>query len=104
VADLERLAALLDMPARLDRIEAQQQKILAAVEALAGGAAVGPVPLASAARVLGRSVATCRRLAVAGRLPGAVRIGRSWYCDLSALRAAGAEDRIAELAAEARAS
>ena len=98
----EQFVALLDLPARLDRIEAQQRKILAALEAVAGGAALAPVSLDVAAPLLGRTPETLRRLAVAGKLPGAVRLGRAWRIDLAALRAAGDQDRIAELAQEAR--
>jgi hypothetical protein len=106
VADLEgaasAFAALLALPEAMSRIEAQQREILARLDALAGGAAIGPVDLTAAGRALGKAPSTLRRLAAVGRLPGALRVGRSWRVDLSAMRAAGSDDRIGSLAAEAR--
>jgi hypothetical protein len=78
------VAALVELPMRLARIEAQQRQILARMDALAG--ALAPVDLVAAAPVLGKSVATLRRLAGAGKLPGAIRIGRSWRVALGAVR------------------
>lgn len=74
----------------------------AAIEALAASAVTAPVTLDAAAGALGRSPATLRRLAAAGKLPGAVRVGRAWRVDLGAMRAAGSQDRIGQLAAAAR--
>lgn len=63
----------------------------AAIDALAGSAAIGPVPLDGAAAALGKSVRTLRRLAAAGQLPGAKKIGASWRVDLAALRIGGSD-------------
>ena len=95
------VASLVELPLRLARIESQQREILARLNALAGASALAPVSLDVAAPALGKSVATLRRLAGAGKLPGAVRIGRSWRIDLGACRSTTPE-HIAELAAEAR--
>jgi Helix-turn-helix domain len=84
-------------------VAAELAPMRAAIDALAGGAAIGPISLDAAAPVLGKSVATLRRLAGAGKLPGAMRIGRSWRIDLGAVRPPRPE-QIADLAAEARRS
>jgi hypothetical protein len=73
--------------------------IRGALNALARGAAVGPISLDAAAPALGKSPATLRRLAAAGKLPGAIRIGRSWRIDLAACRPKSPEE-IAQLASE----
>lgn len=85
-----------------DELRDQLAPLRAAVEALAASAVTAPVPLEAAAGALGKSPATLRRLAASGKLPGAIRVGRQWRVDLGAMRAAGAQDRIGELAAEAR--
>ncbi len=100
VALADALGALLELPARLDRMEQQQARIFAAVEAMGGAGALGPVDLAAAAPVLKKSVATLRRLAKRGELPGAVRVGRSWKIRLGDVRAPA--DEVGRLAAEAR--
>jgi len=84
-----------------DELREQLAPMRAAIDAFAGAGALAPVDLVAAAPVLGKSVATLRRLAGAGKLPGAVRIGRSWRIDLGACRSTTPE-HIAELAAEAR--
>lgn len=81
----DTLRAIVSAAVR-DELAVQLAPIRAAVEALAGGAAVGPVGLEAAAPALGKSVATLRRLAAAGRLPGAFRVGRSWKLDLGRMR------------------
>ena len=97
------LSALLDLPARLDRVEQQQAQILAALGAMASAGSLAPVSLDAAAPALGKSVATLRRLAAAGRLPGALRVGRTWKVDLGAMRGASGDDEVGRLAQEARA-
>ena len=84
-----------------DELREQLGPVRAAVDALAGAGALAPVSLDVAAPALGKSVATLRRLAGAGKLPGAIRIGRSWRIDLGAVRSPRPEE-IAELASEAR--
>ena len=85
----------------LERIEQQNRQILEALKALVGAGGLAPVSLDVAAPALGKSVATLRRLAAAGKLPGAIRIGRSWRVDLGAVRPATPET-ISELAEAAR--
>ena len=84
-----------------DELREQLAPVRASLDALAGAGALAPVSLDAAAPVLGKSVATLRRLAGAGRLPGAIRIGRSWRIDLGAVRSPTPE-HVAELATEAR--
>jgi hypothetical protein len=95
------LGALLDLPARFDRIERLLERLVGGQEAMAQSGALAPVDLAAAAPALGKSVATLRRMAKAGQLPGAFRMGRSWRVRLGDVR--GQPDEIGQLAAEARA-
>lgn len=44
------------------------------------------VSLAEAARLLGVSESTARRLAVAGELPGAIKVARYWRVSLPRMR------------------
>jgi hypothetical protein len=84
-----------------DELREQLAPVRASLEALAGAGALAPVSLDAAAPVLGKSVATLRRLAGVGKLPGAIRIGRSWRIDLGAVRSPTPET-VSEMAAEAR--
>jgi hypothetical protein len=84
-----------------DELREQLAPVRASLEALAGAGALAPVSLDAAAPVLGKSVATLRRLAGAGKLPGAIRIGRSWRIDLSAVRSPTPET-VSRLTSEAR--
>jgi excisionase family DNA binding protein len=97
----EQFAALFDLPARLDRIERLLERLVGGQEAMAHAGALAPVDLAAAAPVLGKSVATLRRMAKAGQLPGAFRMGRSWRIRLGDVRAQ--DDEIGQLAQQARA-
>jgi hypothetical protein len=84
-----------------DELREQLAPMRASLDALAGAGALAPVSLDAAAPVFGKSVATLRRLAAAGKLPGALRVGRSWRIDLGAVRSPTPET-VSELAAEAR--
>jgi excisionase family DNA binding protein len=67
--------------------------ILERLDALAAAALPSLVDLEEAAKRLGKSPSTLRRLAGEGRLPGAIRVGRSWRVDLRAVRPATTEVR-----------
>jgi hypothetical protein len=81
-----------------DELASQLAPIRAAIEALAkSGGAIGDVDLAAAAPHFNRSVATLRRMAKAGTLPGSYRLGRSWR-----VRLGTTADEIGDLARGAR--
>jgi excisionase family DNA binding protein len=84
---------LADIEARLGRIEAGMEHLRRALPPLL-------VTLPEAARALGVSYATIRRMKKAGRLP-LVGAGRSARVDLSALHAPGA-DEVTRAVAQAR--
>jgi len=86
-------AHLADIEARLGRIEAGMEHLRRALPPLL-------VTLPEAARALGVSYATIRRMKKAGRLP-LVGSGRSARVDLTALHAPGA-DEVTRAAVEAR--
>lgn len=86
-------AHLADIEARLGRIEAGMEHLRRALPPLL-------VTLPEAARALGVSYATIRRMKKAGRLP-LVGSGRSARVDLAALHAPGA-DEVTRAVAQAR--
>jgi hypothetical protein len=75
--------------------------LITRLDALAAATPPALVGLEEASRRLGKSTSSLRRLAGEGLLPGAIRIGRSWRIDLTAVRPATPET-ISVLAAEAR--
>ena len=96
----QRLAALLDLPARVSALEAQVTALTEAVEGLRRAVPGSFVPVPEAARILGVSLSTMRRRIRVGEVP-VKRIGRSVRVDLGALRPPADAD-VARLADAAR--
>lgn len=94
-------STIAERPLRLARIEAQQREILSRLDELATATLPALVTLEDAVRRMRKSARACRRLAVEGVLPGAVRVGRIWRVDLTALRPPTLE-HVGTFAAEAR--
>jgi hypothetical protein len=99
---IEVLLGLLREEIRL-AVRDEVAPLRAAVEAMAHAGALAPISLDAAAPVLEKSVATLRRLAAAGKLPGAMRVGRSWQINLRQMNGTAGGDEIGELAQVARA-
>jgi hypothetical protein len=75
--------------------------IVERLDALTAAAPPATIDLTTYAERNGVAVATARRWAAAGKLKGAVRVGRSWRVDVRAAVPA-TDDEIAALAAAAR--
>jgi excisionase family DNA binding protein len=99
----QRLAGLLELPARISALEDRVTGLTESVERLRRALPSTFVPVPEAARVLGVSVATLRRRIRKGEVP-VTRIGRAVRIDLTELRsAAGAEvTRLADAARRPR--
>jgi len=94
------LAALLDTPRVFAELRHQVADLTAAVRSLEAGLPPMLVDVETAAKAFGRSSATVRRWASLGLIPS-VRLGSSYWVDLTKLRATDPEE-IAHFAREAR--
>ncbi len=82
-------------------LRAELAPVLARLDDLAAAAPPASIDIATYAERNDVAPATARRWAAAGKIPGAIRVGRSWRVDVRAA-APATDDEIAVLAAEAR--